>query len=122
MQTRVISALCVPAVAGAITLALGLPATSVQAQGRDGRGAAGVTQGRGAAAAAGLRTDVDLLHVMRGILFPASNVVLRRRRTSMRGSRQRTHRPHRTRSPARMAAGRRSRTPALRSWNRQTCC
>jgi hypothetical protein len=75
MRTRVISALCVPAMAGAITLALGLPATSVQAQGRDGRGAAGVTQGRGAAAAAGLRTDVDLLHVMRGILFPASNVV-----------------------------------------------
>jgi hypothetical protein len=55
----------VPAIAGAITLALGVPVVSAQAQARGGRGAAGT----------GMRTDVDLLHVMRGILFPSSNVV-----------------------------------------------
>jgi hypothetical protein len=73
MRMRWITAFCVPAIAGAITLALGVPVASVEAQARAGRGAAG-TQGRGAAAT-GLRTDVDLVHVMRGILFPASNVV-----------------------------------------------
>jgi hypothetical protein len=72
MRTRWISALCVPAIAGVLTIALGVPATSVEAQGR-ARGAV-APQGRGASAA-GMRTDVDLLHVMRGILFPASNVV-----------------------------------------------
>jgi hypothetical protein len=74
MRTLRIAALWVPALAGAVTLAVGLPTPSVQAQGRAGRGATGGTQGRGAAAT-GMRTDVDLLHVMRGILFPASNVV-----------------------------------------------
>lgn len=73
MRTRWISALCVPAIAGVLTITLGVPATSVEAQGRAARGAA-APQGRGASAA-GMRTDVDLLHVMRGILFPASNVV-----------------------------------------------
>lgn len=73
MRTRWIPALCVPAIAGVLTIALGVPARSVEAQGRSARGAA-APQGRGASAA-GMRTDVDLLHVMRGILFPASNVV-----------------------------------------------
>jgi hypothetical protein len=65
MRRRWIAALGVPAIAGAITLALGVPVVSAQAQARGGRGAAGT----------GMRTDVDLLHVMRGILFPSSNVV-----------------------------------------------
>ena len=74
MQTRWITAFCVPAIAGLVSVALGVPATTtVEAQGRAGRGAA-APQGRGASAS-GMRTDVDLLHVMRGILFPASNVV-----------------------------------------------
>jgi hypothetical protein len=65
MGTRWIPALCVAAIAGAIPIALGVPVVSVEAQGRGGRGATGT----------GMRTDVDLLHVMRGILFPSSNVV-----------------------------------------------
>lgn len=73
MRTRWITAFCVPVIAGLVSVALGVPATSVEAQGRAGRGAV-APQGRGASAA-GMRTDVDLLHVMRGILFPASNVV-----------------------------------------------
>src|SRR6185436_14768043 len=73
MRTRWIMAFCVPAIAGLVSVALGVPATPVEAQGRAGRGAA-TPQGRGASAS-GMRTDVDLLHVMRGILFPASNVV-----------------------------------------------
>jgi hypothetical protein len=73
MRTRWIPASCVGVIAGAITLAFGVHTSSVEAQGRAGRGAAG-TQSQGARAA-GMRTDVDLLHVMRGILFPASNVV-----------------------------------------------
>lgn len=65
MRTSWIPALCVPAIAGAMTIALGVPAVSVGAQARGGRGVAG----------AAMRTDVDLLHVMRGILYPSSNVV-----------------------------------------------
>ena len=81
MRTRWIPALCVAAIAGAVTVALGIPVVSVEAQGSGGRGAA-PAQGRGATGAQGrggagaqMRTDVDLLHVMRGILFPSSNVV-----------------------------------------------
>lgn len=81
MRTGWISALYVPVVAAAITVALGVPVVSVKAQGSGTRGAApaqgrgaGATQGRGAAASQ-MRTEVDLLHVMRGILFPSSNVV-----------------------------------------------
>lgn len=81
MRRRWIPALCVSAIAGAVTVALGMPVVSVEAQGSGGRSAApaqsrGATgaQGRGAAGAQ-MRTDVDLLHVMRGILFPSSNVV-----------------------------------------------
>src|SRR5262245_5278570 len=73
MPRRWIPGVCVPASAGAITIALGVPLTPVEAQGRGGRGAPG-TQG-GGTAATGIRVDVDLLHVMRGILFPSSNVV-----------------------------------------------
>jgi hypothetical protein len=62
MRRRWIGALCVSAIAGAVTVALGIPVVSVEAQGRGGAGAQ-------------MRTDVDLLHVMRGILFPSSNVV-----------------------------------------------
>jgi hypothetical protein len=65
VMRRWISALCVPAIAGVMTVALGVPAVRVAAQARGGRGATGT----------GMRTDVDLQHVMRGILFPASNVV-----------------------------------------------
>jgi len=72
MRRRWIPALCVLAMAGATTLALGLPVASLEAQRSGGRGAA--AQGRGAAGSQ-MRTDVDLLHVMRGILFPSSNVV-----------------------------------------------
>jgi hypothetical protein len=74
------AALCVPAVAGAVTLALGGLVMPVSAQGR-GSAATATPQGRGATPAgravtvSGMRTDVDLLHVMRGILFPSSNVV-----------------------------------------------
>ena len=81
MRTRWIPALCVAAIAGAVTVALGIPVVSVEAQGSGGRGAA-PAQGRGATGAQGrggagaqMRADVDLLHVMRGILFPSSNVV-----------------------------------------------
>src|SRR5262245_36130158 len=81
MQRRWISALSVSAITGAITIALGGSAASVVAQGTGGRSAQ-PAQGRGAAPASGraaagspMRTDVDLLHVMRGILFPSSNVV-----------------------------------------------
>lgn len=65
MRRRWIPALCVPSIAGALTIALGVPVVPVAAQARGGRGAAGT----------GMRTDVDLRHVMRGILFPSSNVV-----------------------------------------------
>jgi hypothetical protein len=81
MRTGWISALCVSIVAAAITVALVVPVVSVEAQGSGTRGAA-PAQGRGAstpqgrgAAGSQMRTDVDLLHVMRGILFPSSNVV-----------------------------------------------
>jgi hypothetical protein len=81
MRTPWTTALCVSAIAGAMTLALGVPVASLPAQGSAGRGVAAGTQGRGAAgqgrSATGsqMRIDVDLLHVMRGILFPSSNVV-----------------------------------------------
>jgi hypothetical protein len=81
MRTHWMAALCVPAIVGAVTVALAIPVVSVEAQGSGARAAA-PAQGRGAAGAAGrgaagaqMRTDVDLLHVMRGILFPSSNVV-----------------------------------------------
>jgi hypothetical protein len=59
MQTRWRSALCA-SVTAAITVAVVVPVVSMQAQGAAPRGAA---------------PDVDLLHVMRGILFPSANVV-----------------------------------------------
>lgn len=68
-------------IAMAITAVAIVPVVSIEAQGVGPRGAA-AAQSRGASAAQGrgsagsqMRTDVDLLHVMRGILFPSSNVV-----------------------------------------------
>jgi Cytochrome C' len=79
MQTRWRSALCASVIAAAI-VAVVVP-VSMEAQGGAPRNAA-AAQSRGASAAQGrgaggsqMRTDVDLLHVMRGILFPSSNVV-----------------------------------------------
>jgi hypothetical protein len=81
MRTRRRSPLCMCVVAAAITVAVVVPVVSMEAQGGGPRGAA-PAPGRGAsaaqargAAASQMRTDVDLLHVMRGILFPSSNVV-----------------------------------------------
>jgi len=80
MQARWRSALPASVIAAAIT-AIVVPVVSMEAQGGGPRSAA-AAQGRGASAAQGrgaggsqMRTDVDLLHVMRGILFPSSNVV-----------------------------------------------
>jgi Cytochrome C' len=75
------SAFCASLIAMAITAVAIVPVVSIEAQGGGPRAAA-AAQSRGASSAQGrgtggsqMRTDVDLLHVMRGILFPSSNVV-----------------------------------------------
>src|ERR1700741_2917857 len=80
MRTGWMSALCVSVVAAAIAVAVVVPVVSVKAQAGGTRGAApaqspGASTPQGRAAGSQMRTDVDLLHVMRGILFPSSNVV-----------------------------------------------
>ena len=65
-----ISSVCA-ALVGA-TIAVGTSTVSIHAQARRGQPATPSARG---SSGSQMRTDVDLLHVMRGILFPSSNVV-----------------------------------------------